>query len=653
MLAGLVVASALSWGLLASPQAFLRHASGITSRRCRHGSAPRVQLADDDEQASPAIPPSVADNPLGPLPPVGETLRTLTPECIRIEALDLSAPMDDLFAPIDPSATFVDLFRSCTPYIKMHQGSAMVIHIASEALEKVELFDALMQEVAMLALLGVRPVLLVGVHRQVDESLRARGLPQPLFSNGMRATDEPTMRIVQEVCGFMRSRVEGALSRGRARSGPGGSVGVDVVGGNFFYTAQPIGVRNGIDYGFSGEVRSVDVEKISQHLDAGEIVLLSSLGYSASGTIFNVRSEQVAASVSAALGATKLLFLTSQRLMEVGCGPSHASSVLQSMRLAEAKAFLKHAHPGRAATAGTAQQQPPPPLPPPQQQGQQQPSPQPQQPQAQQPPTPVPVSTPSPLAASNATSPMGVGAAEMQPAPTMAVADPDGEASILDLCAHCIHALEKGVLRGHILPPIPGALVQELYTTDGIGTLISRDVYDGIRLATAADVPNIIDLIEPLEARGILIRRPPEVLARDVHSGFYYVYTRDDTLLACAQLKRYSSTHAEIGCLVVASQYRRQGCGDAMLGFLERTAAAAGVEKLFALSTHTMQWFLERGFSACPLTALPERRVAIYNHERGSKIYMKPLSSSRQIDAEELFWMEAMSKTQPSIRGRR
>jgi N-acetylglutamate synthase-like GNAT family acetyltransferase len=219
-----------------------------------------------------------------------------------------------------------------------------------------------------------------------------------------------------------------------------------------------------------------------------------------------------------------------------------------------------------------------------------------------------------------------------------------------DLVGYCIKALERGVTRGHLLPPVPGALIQELYTTDGCGTLIARDVYDGIRLATAADVPGILALIGPLEAQGVLIKRSPDVLARDVHLGFYYVYTRDDTIVACAQLKRYSDTHAEVGCLVVNDQYRRQGCGDAMLGFLERTAAAAGVERLFALSTHTMQWFIERGFASCALVDLPPRRIAIYNHTRGSKIYMKPLQSARLLDAEELFWQGTLGRPKQGTR---
>ena len=140
------------------------------------------------------------------------------------------------------------------------------------------------------------------------------------------------------------------------------------------------------------------------------------------------------------------------------------------------------------------------------------------------------------------------------------------------------------MLRAHLLPPAPGTLITELYTTDGVGTLISRDVYEGIRLATAADVPSINGLIEPLAAAGVLVERPPEILTRDVEAGFYYVYMRDNVLLACAHLKRFSETHAEIGCFCVSPTYRRQGCGDAMLSFVERTAAAAGVDIAVFLS---------------------------------------------------------------------
>lgn len=582
-------------------------------------SPPPTISSSEASSAAPELPTD-----LGPLPPVGEVLRSVTAKSVSVVSLDLTSD-DPLPVPlVDPKATFVDLFRACTPYIKMHQGSTMVIHVASEVLDHRHLFDPIMEEVAVLALLGVRPVLLVGVKHQVDARLRERGEKlgeelMPRYHHGIRETSEATMRVVQEVSGYMRARVEGALSRGRARSGPVGGVGVDVVGGNFFYTAQPVGVRDGIDFGFTGEVRSVDVGKINQHLRNGEIVLMTALGYSASGTIFNVKTEQIAASAAAALGASKLIYLTPNQLFEttrcdmVEC--TMTTSVLQSLRLNEAKGLIRDyradSSEGAAASPTTDGK------------------------------------------ADGSSGGDGGGSEEVvvppfdvvaEAAASWTAADASSEANALDLCKHCVRALELGVTRAHLLPPTPGALIQELYTTDGIGTLISRDVYDGIRLATASDIPNILELIAPLEAAGVLVPRPPEVLARDVHMGYYYVYTRDDTLLACAQLKRYSSTHAELGCLVVQKSYRRQGCGDAMLGFLERTSIAAGVSNLFALSTHTMQWFMERGFSEVALNALPERRVAIYNHERGSKIYMKNLLSTREVDAEELFWTAQIAK---------
>jgi len=208
----------------------------------------------------------------------------------------------------------------------------------------------------------------------------------------------------------------------------------------------------------------------------------------------------------------------------------------------------------------------------------------------------------------------------------------------MNVCAKCVDALEAGVRRAHLVPPAEGALLQELYTLDGAGTLISLDLYDGIRIATPADMSGIIELIEPLERSGILVHRPRDMLAREVHDGFYYVYTRDDRILSTAMLKRYSPNMAELGCLVVSATYRRQGRGDAMLAFVERTAIAAGVERLFALSTHTMQWFIERGFSPVPLAELPPARQRLYDQKRGSKIYMKRLLGTRLIDAEELFW---------------
>ena len=108
--------------------------------------------------------------------------------------------------------------------------------------------------------------------------------------------------------------------------------------------------------------------------------------------------------------------------------------------------------------------------------------------------------------------------------------------------------------------------------------------------------------------------------------------------MACGQLKLFEDGFAEIGCLVVNQGYRSRGRGDAMLGYLERLALHNGCSSIFVLSTQTMEWFVERGFEPVAVDRLPPSRQATYNHKRASKIYMKKIESSRDLDASELWW---------------
>lgn len=551
--------------------------SAADTKRSRRGASEPKQLGKAKQQ-------------LGSLPAIREVPQDLSAEQI--------VPDDwkPGYAVADGPGSFVEIFRSSTPYIEAHRGTTMVIHIDTRVLDEEGLLAELMDDVALITVLGVKPVLVISIRDQVDARLREMGV-EPSFHGPLRISDTVVMKVLQEVSGLARSRVEAALSRGRSGRAAGGGVAVGVVGGNLFYTAQPLGVRDGVDLGSTGEVRRVEVEKIRQVAERGEIVLLGALGYSASGQIFNVKSEEVASRAAAALGASKLIFLSYSRLVTRtaasqgnATNPNHGEGGLrlgpgaaglrqvQSIRLADAKRLVQE----RAAALESAEQ--------------------------------------------------SCSVVEDEDADSCTVA------SVLSLCGHCVAALEQGVTRAHLVPPVGGALLKELYTLDGIGTLLSRDLYDGIRRAVPEDTPGIIELIGPLEQQGVLVQRPRGALAREVHAGFFYVFTRDSAILGCAMLRRYSATSAELGCLVVSPQYRRQGTGDALLCFLERTAVAAGVEQLFVLSTNTMQWFMERDFDEVPLSALPPERQALYNPQRNSKIYSKVLGSSRRIDAEELFW---------------
>jgi len=226
-------------------------------------------------------------------------------------------------------------------------------------------------------------------------------------------------------------------------------------------------------------------------------------------------------------------------------------------------------------------------------------------------------------------------------------------------------------VRAHLVPPHRGTLLQELYTTDGAGTMVAADVYEGLRAAQPHDLPAVVRLIEPLERDGTLVERPRDDLLADVRAGCYYVVTRDDAVIACAMLKRLDDdpddpgdpdgdddddlqkivdgaappttapstpSAAELGCLVVDQAYRRQAKGDALLSYLERVAIANGVSHLFALSTRTMQWFLERGFEEVLFADLPPKRQQTYDTVRRPRIYRKRLLSDRAVDFEDAFW---------------
>ncbi|CAM9347615.1 unnamed protein product, partial [Hapterophycus canaliculatus] len=202
-----------------------------------------------------------------------------------------------------------------------------------------------------------------------------------------------------------------------------------------------------------------------------------------------------------------------------------------------------------------------------------------------------------------------------------------------------IFAACQGVARAHVIPPTGGALLQELYTRDGAGLLISRDIYDGIRPANPGDVPGIREITVPLEERGVLVPRPPEQLEADILRNEFFVITRDESVLGVAFFKRFGQDHAEVGCLAIHRDYRKRGWGEAMLSYLERVALASSVQHLFVLSTVTMQWFVERGFQESEVSGLPQERRDSYNWERRSKIYLKTLGGgARAVDAEELLW---------------
>jgi amino-acid N-acetyltransferase len=183
----------------------------------------------------------------------------------------------------------------------------------------------------------------------------------------------------------------------------------------------------------------------------------------------------------------------------------------------------------------------------------------------------------------------------------------------------------QGVQRVHLISRrTDGALLRELFTRDGIGTLITGQPYEELRPARIDDVAGILELLRPLEERGILVRRSRERLETEI--GRFFLMERDRMAIACAALYPYPAEGmGELACLAVHPDYRNRGRGEKLLERMGTLARKLGISRLFVLTTQTAHWFLERGFTAASLADLPMAKQALYNYRRNSKVFFKAL----------------------------
>ncbi len=435
---------------------------------------------------------------------------------------------------------YVEWFRNSAPYINAHRGETFVIQFGGEVVRDA-MFPNLIHDLALLESLGVKLVLVHGVRPQVERRLSARGLA-PLYAGDIRVTDEAALEVVKEATGSVRLEIEALLSMGLANS-PMAGARIRVTSGNFV-TARPIGVRGGIDYCHTGQVRRIDSASIYRHLDNREVVIISPIGFSPTGEMFNLPAEEVATVVAVALKAGKLIFIgeTASLTDAHGC-------VIRQLTLDEATSL----HAERRALAAAAE---------------------------------------------------------------------DESLRHLD---NAVRACRNGVRRTHILDRhLDGALISELFTRDGVGTMVNADLYEDTRAATIDDVGGILELIGPLEDDGTLVKRSREKLETEIDR--FLVMERDGAVIACAGLYPLSKGgDIELACLVVHKDYRDAGRGEMLLRRAEQQARSLAGRRLFVLTTRTTHWFRECGFESASVDDLPAERKALYNYTRNSKILYKAL----------------------------
>lgn len=189
----------------------------------------------------------------------------------------------------------------------------------------------------------------------------------------------------------------------------------------------------------------------------------------------------------------------------------------------------------------------------------------------------------------------------------------------------CVAAVRNQVPRAHIISfKNNGSLIQELFTREGAGTMVDEDSYEKLRPAVIDDVGGMMQLLAPLEEKGILVRRSRELLENEIDR--FQVIERDGAIVACAALYPFEQEHAgELACLAVSPNYRGSNRGERLLTGIEREAKRMGLDTLFLLTTRTAHWFMERGFKPSTLDSLPTKKQALYNYQRNSKIFLKRL----------------------------
>lgn len=431
---------------------------------------------------------------------------------------------------------FVTWFRASAPYIHAFRGRTFVIAFGGEVVLD-EHFVDLVHDLNVLHSLGIRLVLVHGARPQIEAALAARGIVSR-YHRGLRVTDRASLDCVLESQGKVRAEIEAKLSMSLPNS-PMAGARIDVTGGNFV-VARPAGVIEGVAMLHTGEVRAIDSAAIKQRLDDGAIVLISSVGYSPTGEIFNLTLEDVATHTAVALTSQKLVFLMDTEGVVDGEG-----RLITELTTTEALALLDSGAPPADDTRF--------------------------------------------------------------------------------YLPKAVSACKGGVARAHLISRRgDGALLMELFTRDGVGTMIAQQGLDSLRPATIADIGGLLALIEPLESQGVLVRRPRELLEREIDR--FVVAEHDGAIIGCAALYPFPNAAAgELACLAVHPDFRRDGYGEAIAAEIEQRAKAGGLKRLFVLTTKSAHWFVERGYSQAGVDDLPEEKQALYNYQRKSEVLVKQL----------------------------
>ncbi len=419
------------------------------------------------------------------------------------------------------TSQFVDL-RGALQYVPQFRGRVFVIAVDGSVVASPAFSDILL-DISVLLSLEIRIVLVFGAAAQVRELAAERGL---LVSDaeGIGETDEETLQLSIDVITRMTSFLMQELT----------SLKVKAVTSNALI-ARAAGVRGGQDLGATGVIERVEADGLHAFLEQGMVPVIAPLCYDGHRATYRMNSDECAASVAAALGASKVIYLTGD---SIGTEPQHVP-------VDRVEALLKE-------TAN---------------------------------------------ASSGFHSKVRWG----------------------------VKACQGGVARTHIIDgSVSECILRELFSNEGIATMLYVDTYRKVRAATEADVADVLALLhQAVEAESLVWRTSTEILDR---IGDYWVFEVDGNILGTVALHQcVEEGIAELACLYIRPTHEGQGYGIRLVEHAEKEARARGASAIFALTTQRAAFFEKRmGYERVEISELPSARAEkLAASGRNSKVLRK------------------------------
>jgi len=420
--------------------------------------------------------------------------------------------------------------RGILKYVPRYQDQIFVLAIDGSVVAD-ENFGNILLDVAVLRSLGIKVVIVHGIGRQIEE-LSALRKVTITDSIGTGVTDAPTLDLAIRAAGRVTHLVLEELSQNNLKAALTNAV-----------RSAPLGILRGVDHQFTGRVDRIDKEFLVQLISSGVVPVVNPIAFDRDGRPLRVNSDLLAAELAESLQATKIIFFSPNRGLEV-------DGVLKRQINVDVLRDILDQRPESI------------------------------------------------------------------------------DEDMRSKAAHAVKAIETGTPRVHLLDGrMLDGLLTEIFSNEGVGTLIHGNEYQQIRLARKGDVRAIYNLTRSAVKREELVFRTQQAIEKNIEN--FYVYEIDENIIACASVTFYADKpgHAEIGSVYVMPFYHHRGIGRKMIEFGLKLAKERGATTVLAMSTQAYTFFTSVcGFSEADKDALPESRLKSYEDSgRNSKILIKTL----------------------------